>query len=181
VLAYSPRGGAIAAVAHGLPLTRAATSFRRRYAEALDRPGTIVAVAFSQTLVPMQPVLGKPFHRPGGIYEETAGACWPSRMASVSASSAARPSTTHNRFRELADAIPALTAPTLILDGEVCVFDKDRVSQFHLLDRLTEEPCTPAVFMASTVGENLDRPDWGYFMARSRKFRPKYFLDSDQK
>jgi len=37
------------------------------------------------------------------------------------------------RFRELANAIAALNTPTLILDGEVCVFDKDLVSQFHPL------------------------------------------------
>jgi bifunctional non-homologous end joining protein LigD len=36
-----------------------------------------------------------------------------------------------------------------VLDGEVCVFDKDLVSQFHLLERsVSEEPCTPPVFMA---------------------------------
>jgi bifunctional non-homologous end joining protein LigD len=53
------------------------------------------------------------------------------------------------RFRELAHAIAALKAPTLVLDGEVCVFDKNLVSQFHLLDRgVTDEPCTPPVFMA---------------------------------
>ena len=53
------------------------------------------------------------------------------------------------RFRELADAIAALKAPTLVLDGEVCVFDKDLVSQFHLLGGpVSEEPCTPPVFMA---------------------------------
>jgi len=63
-------------------------------------------------------------------------------------SSTARTSTTE-RFRELAAAIAALKAPTLVLDGEVCVFDKDLVSQFHLLDRsVSEEPCTPPVFMA---------------------------------
>ena len=32
---------------------------------------------------------------------------------------------------------------------EACVFDKDLVSQFHLLDRsVSDEPCTPPVFMA---------------------------------
>jgi bifunctional non-homologous end joining protein LigD len=52
-------------------------------------------------------------------------------------------------LRELADAIAALKAPTLILDGEVCVFDKHLVSQFHLLGgSVSEEPCTPPVFMA---------------------------------
>ena len=35
------------------------------------------------------------------------------------------------------------------MDGEVCVFDKNPVSQFHLLDRaVSDEPCTPPVFMA---------------------------------
>jgi bifunctional non-homologous end joining protein LigD len=52
------------------------------------------------------------------------------------------------RFRELADAIAALKAPTLILDGEVAVFDRDLVSQFHLLDRESVEPCTPPLFIA---------------------------------
>ena len=33
-----------------------------------------------------------------------------------------------DRFRELAAAVAALKAPTLILDGEVCVFDKDLVT-----------------------------------------------------
>jgi bifunctional non-homologous end joining protein LigD len=36
------------------------------------------------------------------------------------------------RFAELAAAIAALPAHTLILDGEVSVFDEDLVSQFHL-------------------------------------------------
>ena len=51
-------------------------------------------------------------------------------------------------FRELASAIAGLKAPTLLLDGEVCVFAKNLVSQFHLLDRSSDEPCTPPVLMA---------------------------------
>jgi bifunctional non-homologous end joining protein LigD len=54
-----------------------------------------------------------------------------------------------DRFRELAAAVAALKAPTLVLDGEVCVFDKNLVSQFHLLERgVSDEPCTPPVLMA---------------------------------
>jgi bifunctional non-homologous end joining protein LigD len=62
------------------------------------------------------------------------------------------------RFRELAAAVAVLKAPTLILDGEVCVFDKNLVSQFHLLDRSSDEPCTPPVFMAFDClhGHGLD-------------------------
>ena len=52
------------------------------------------------------------------------------------------------RFPELAAAIAALKAPTLALDGEVCVFDKNLISKFNLLDRNTDEPSTPSVFMA---------------------------------
>ena len=53
------------------------------------------------------------------------------------------------RFWELSAAIAALKAPTLTLDGEVCVFDKNLVSQFHFLDRaVPDELCTPPMFMA---------------------------------
>jgi ATP-dependent DNA ligase len=52
------------------------------------------------------------------------------------------------RFRDLAASVAALKAPTLILDGDVCVFDKHLVSQFHLLgNTASEEPYTPPVFM----------------------------------
>lgn len=117
---------------------------------SLDVPGTIVAVAFPQSLVPMQPMLGKPFHRPGWVYEEKYDG-W--RMLAFKDGRRvrliSRQGVDHTeQFRELAEAIAALKAPTLILDGEVCVFDKDLVSQFHLLDRLTDEDCTPPVFMA---------------------------------
>jgi bifunctional non-homologous end joining protein LigD len=110
----------------------------------------MVAVPLPQSLVPMQPTLGKPFHRPGWIYEEKYDG-W--RMLAFKDGRrvrlVGRQAVDHTeRFRELADAIAALKAPTLILDGEVAVFDKGLVSQFHLLDRLTDEECTPPVFMA---------------------------------
>jgi bifunctional non-homologous end joining protein LigD len=55
------------------------------------------------------------------------------------------------RFPEIAAAVAGLLAPHLVLDGEVCVFDDQLVSQFHLLgwsddDRATVQ--TPPVFMA---------------------------------
>jgi ATP-dependent DNA ligase len=37
------------------------------------------------------------------------------------------------RFPGIAAAVAGLLAPQLILDGEVCVFDDQLVSQFHLL------------------------------------------------
>ena len=99
----------------------------------------------------MQPTLGKPFHRPGWIYEEKYDG-W--RMLAFTDGSRirliSRQGVDHTqRFRELANAIAGLNAPTLVLDGEVCVFDKNLVSQFHLLDRaVSDEPCTPPVMMA---------------------------------
>jgi len=98
----------------------------------------------------MAPTLGKPFHRPGWMYEEKYDG-W--RMIAYKNGSTVRLISRNNvdhteRFRELANAIAGLKAPTLILDGEVCVFDTNLVSQFHLLDRLSDELCTPPVFMA---------------------------------
>jgi ATP dependent DNA ligase-like protein len=102
----------------------------------------------------MQPMLGNPFHRPGWIYEEKYdGWCMLSFKDGARVRLISRQGVDHTeRFRELALAIAALKAPTLVLDGEVCVFDKNLVSQFHLLDRaVTDEPCTPPVMMAFDV------------------------------
>jgi bifunctional non-homologous end joining protein LigD len=53
------------------------------------------------------------------------------------------------RFANIAAAVAKLPARTLILDGEVCVFDAQLVSQFHLLgDGAPEELTTPPVFIA---------------------------------
>ena len=99
----------------------------------------------------MAPTLAKPFHRPGWVYEEKYDG-W--RMIAYKNGRTirliSRNAVDHTeRFGELASAIAALKAPTLILDGEVCVFDKNLVSQFHLLDRpQSDEPRTPPVFMA---------------------------------
>jgi len=110
----------------------------------------IVGVDSQQYLVPMQPVLGKPFDRTGWIYEEKYDG---RRMLAFKDGPRvrliSRQGVDHTeRFRELASAVAALKAPALILDGEVAVFDKNLISQFHLLDRHTDEPCTPPVLMA---------------------------------
>ena len=55
----------------------------------------MVAVALPPSLAPMQPMLGKPFHRPGWVYEEKCDG-WRMlafKMAGVPASSAAKAST----------------------------------------------------------------------------------------
>ena len=75
-------------------------------------------------------MLGKPFHRPGWIYEEKYDG-W--RMLAIKDGPRvrliSRQAVDHTeRFRELADAIGKQKTPTLVLDGEVCVSDKDLVS-----------------------------------------------------
>jgi ATP-dependent DNA ligase len=75
-------------------------------------------------------LVGEPFHRPGWIYEEKYNG-W--RMLAYKDGPRVRLISRKNvdhteRFRELATAIAALRAPSLVLDGEVCVFDEDLVS-----------------------------------------------------
>ena len=48
----------------------------------------------------------------------------------------------------LTAAVAKLPAQTLILDTEVCVFDKNLVSQFHLLSDAGDELATPPLVMA---------------------------------
>jgi bifunctional non-homologous end joining protein LigD len=60
------------------------------------------------------------------------------------------------RFADIAAAVAKL--PALILDGEVCVFDAQLVSQFHLLgDERPEEDPTPPVYIAFDLLQALGR------------------------
>jgi bifunctional non-homologous end joining protein LigD len=96
----------------------------------------------------------EPFHRPGWIYEEKYDG-W--RMLVYKCGSrvrlVSRQGVDHTaRFHELAAAIATLRTPSLVLDGEVCVFDEDLVSQFHLLGRPDPDViATPPVLMAFDV------------------------------
>jgi bifunctional non-homologous end joining protein LigD len=107
--------------------------------------------AVPQSVDLIHPQRARPFHRDGCVYEEKYDG-WRivvfkdrERVRLVS-----RTGRDHAaRFPELAQAIAALPAPTLILDGEVCRFDEKLVSRFHLL----YEPdghavATPPVFVA---------------------------------
>jgi len=52
------------------------------------------------------------------------------------------------RFRELAAAIAALPVPTLVLDGEVAIFDQHLRSRFDLLQHSDPEVvATPPVYI----------------------------------
>jgi bifunctional non-homologous end joining protein LigD len=66
------------------------------------------------------------------------------------------------RFADLAKAIASLPGPTLVLDGEVAVFDERLISRFDLLpDPDPDQPATPPVYMAFDVlharGKDLRR------------------------
>ena len=86
---------------------------------------------FRTSVVPLpvdliHPRRAKPFHRPGGIYEEKYDG-W--RIVALKDGSrvrlVSRRGQDHTaRFPHVAGAIARLSPRTLILDGEVCVFDR---------------------------------------------------------
>jgi bifunctional non-homologous end joining protein LigD len=113
--------------------------------------------------VPMIPTLvPDPFHRSGWVYEEKVGG-WRILAYKDGASLRllSRTGVDHaRRFRELATAIAALPVPTLVLDGEVAIFDEQLHSRFAWLRRHEAELlATPPLLMAFDVlyrdGEDL--------------------------
>jgi bifunctional non-homologous end joining protein LigD len=103
---------------------------------------------------PLQPTLVQPFHRPGWVYEEKVDG-W--RIVAYKAGSSvrfvSRRGVDHTaRFPGLTQAIAALPDTTLVLDGEVAVFDERLVSRFDLLSEPDAEvPTTPPVYIAFDV------------------------------
>lgn len=83
----------------------------------------------------MQPtLLPRPFHHEGWVYEEKYDG-W--RMLAYKDGDRvqliSRPGRDHTRrFPDLVAAIAALRPSTLILDGEVCIFDRQLVSRFEV-------------------------------------------------
>jgi bifunctional non-homologous end joining protein LigD len=100
--------------------------------------------------------VARPFHHDGWVYEEKVDGY---RMAAVKASAAvqliSRNGRDHTkRFAQLADALGGLKAKTLILDGEVAIFDRELVSRFEWLgSRPKDEPATTPVYIAFDVLE----------------------------
>src|SRR5687767_8630706 len=102
------------------------------------------------TITPIAPAIAKPFHRAGWVWEEKLDG-WRIiaykdgrhvRLMSRTGRDHAK------RFQELAAAVAKLKPRRLILDAEVCVFDKNLVSQFHLLGDPGDELATPPLLMA---------------------------------
>jgi bifunctional non-homologous end joining protein LigD len=90
-----------------------------------------------------------PFHRPGWVWEEKYDGI---RLIAVKDGRQVRLWTRNDRdrtadFPEVAAALAALPAPTLVLDGEVVVFDAAGVSRFQLLQRHAEG-ASPPIYVA---------------------------------
>jgi bifunctional non-homologous end joining protein LigD len=82
-------------------------------------------------------LVAAPFHRPGWVWEEKYDGI---RLIAIKDGRTVRLITRNDKdrtadFPEVAAALAALPAPTLVLDGEVVVFDASGVSRFQLLQR----------------------------------------------
>jgi bifunctional non-homologous end joining protein LigD len=95
--------------------------------------------------------VGRPFHRGGWIYEEKDDG-W--RMVAYKDGTEVRLLTRagkdhSRRFTEIAAAIRALPPETLILDGEVAIFDDKLISRFEWFRKRPEDAAsTPPVYIA---------------------------------
>jgi ATP-dependent DNA ligase len=103
----------------------------------------------------MHPTLvARPFHREGWVCEEKYDG-W--RLVAHKTDDhvrlVSRNGLDHTRrFAELAAAIFALPTTTLILDGEVAIFDEQLISRFEWLRRQNREAvATPPIYMAFDV------------------------------
>jgi bifunctional non-homologous end joining protein LigD len=86
-----------------------------------------------------------PFHRPGWIWEEKYDGI---RLIALKEGGRVRLLTRNDKdrtadFPAAAEAVASLPAPTLVLDGEVVVFDAEGVSRFGLLQRRAEGASAP--------------------------------------
>jgi bifunctional non-homologous end joining protein LigD len=95
--------------------------------------------------------VARPFHRPGWVYEEKVDG-W--RVLAYKDAAGVRLVSRNardltQRFPALADAVAALKPPTLLLDGEIAVFDNRMLSRFEWLrGRPKDAPATPPLLMA---------------------------------
>ena len=90
-----------------------------------------------------------PFHRPGWIWEEKYDGI---RLIAVKDGRRVQLITRNDKdrtadFPEVVAALTALPAPTLVLDGEVVVFDAVGISRFQLLQRRAEG-ASPPIYVA---------------------------------
>jgi bifunctional non-homologous end joining protein LigD len=100
----------------------------------------------------MQPTLvSRPFHREGLIFEEKVdGYRMVAYKADRSVKLISRQGIDHTaRYPHIVAAIRAMSAPTLILDGEIAIYDQKLISRFEWLRRRQPpDVATPPLFMA---------------------------------
>jgi bifunctional non-homologous end joining protein LigD len=108
-------------------------------------PLPIIKAPMAATEVP------RPFHHPGWVYEEKVDG-W--RVLAYKNATGVRLISRNGRdltrrFPELAAAVSELAPPTLVLDGEIAVFDQQLVSRFEWLrGRPKDDTATPPLLMA---------------------------------
>jgi len=105
-------------------------------------------------------LVAEPFDRPGWVYEEKYDG---DRMIAYKEGARvvllSRNGKDHtDRFPEIAATIARLRPATLVLDGEVVVFDRKQVSRFQLLQQRSGEPLY-AVFDCLFVNGKDLRPE----------------------
>ncbi len=119
------------------------------------------------TVTLMHPTLvSRPFHREGLIFEEKVdGYRMVAYKAARSVKLVSRQSVDHtSRYPDIVAALRALEVPTLVLDGEIAIFDQKLISRFEWLRRRAPtETATPPLFMVFDCpyarGKDLrDRP-----------------------
>lgn len=94
--------------------------------------------------------LPKPFHRDGWVYDEKYdGWSMVAEKAGNQVALTSRNGLDHTkRFPELAKAVEGLDAPSLVLDGEIAIFDRQLLSRFEWLrTRPKHEVATPPMYM----------------------------------
>jgi bifunctional non-homologous end joining protein LigD len=93
----------------------------------------------------------RPFHHPGWVFEEKVDG-W--RVLAYKNAAGVRLISRNGRdltrrFPDLATAVARLEPPTLVLDGEIAVFDRQLVSRFEWLrGRPKDDTATPPLLMA---------------------------------
>ena len=104
------------------------------------------------TVTLMQPTLvHRPFHRDGLIFEEKVdGYRMVAYKTDRSVKLVSRQGIDHTaRYPHIVAAIRAMSAPTLILDGELAIYDQKLISRFEWLRRRQPpDVATPPLFMA---------------------------------
>jgi bifunctional non-homologous end joining protein LigD len=110
---------------------------------------------FTSEINLMHPTLiARPFHRDGWVFEEKYDG-W--RILALKADGnvhlLSRNGRDHaRRFGGIAKLIGALPEPTVILDGEVAIFDEHLISRFEWLRHgVRESLSTPPIYMAFDV------------------------------